>query len=231
MTKCTGPHGPLLSADGRLAGEIYQRRLQRLFFFLLCEMCSVLRRTRQGFASPRNKHAPLTEPAQHTEGFPCQQKEKIVDIGVASHGRARCTWHVHRSGAQTLEGRRSGGYARERAGTLVLPLILYFQCVYAAVVSRIRFAARSEWNLPILTYSQHVTVCYRVNATFFADAGRAPLIPNTFTRVNARYLYSYPAGDDVSQRQQPVRKHRVLLRAVPTNLEEHDVDRTATGKM
>jgi hypothetical protein len=31
----------------------------------------------------------------------------------------------------------------------------------------------------------------------------------------------------VSQRQQPVRKHRVLLRAVPTNLEEHDVDRTA----
>jgi hypothetical protein len=37
----------------------------------------------------------------------------------------------------------------------------------------------------------------------------------------------YPVGDDVSQRQQPVRKHRVLLRAVPTNLEGHDVDRTA----
>lgn len=97
-----------------------------------------------------------------------------------------------------LEGRRSGGYARERAGTLVLPLILYFQCVYAAVGPRIRFAARSEWNLPILTYFQHVTECYRVNAAFFADAGRALLIPNTFTRVNARYLYSYPAGDDMS---------------------------------
>jgi len=56
------------------------------------------------------------------------------------------------------------------------------------------------------------------------------LILNMFTHVNIgarRALHSYPVGDDVSQRQHPVRKHRVLRRAVPTNLEEHDVDRIA----
>jgi hypothetical protein len=35
----------------------------------------------------------------------------------------------------------------------------------------------------------------------------------------------------VSQRQQPVRKHRVLRRAVATTFEGHDADRTTTGKM
>jgi hypothetical protein len=53
---------------------------------------------------------------------------------------------------------------------------------------------------------------------------RPPKIPSRFTGGN-------PFGGNVSQRQQPVRKHRVLRRAVATNLEEHDVDRTTTVKM
>jgi hypothetical protein len=43
---------------------------------------------------------------------------------------------VHRSEAQTLDGRRSGGYALERVGMIVLPSILCFQCVYAAMVQQ-----------------------------------------------------------------------------------------------
>lgn len=105
---------------------------------------------------------------------------------------------VHRSAAQTLYSRRSGGYARKRAGMPVVPSILCFQHVYAAVVPRMRFAARSERNSRLPAHFQNVTERYRVNAAVFAGACRAPLIPNTFTRVNARYLYSYPAGDDVS---------------------------------
>ncbi len=50
----------------------------------------------------------------------------------------------------------------------------------------------------MLKHFQYVIECYRANAEFFAGTGRALLIPNAFTRVNARYLYSYPAGDDVS---------------------------------
>ena len=53
------------------------------------------------------------------------------------------------------------------------------------------------------------------------------LIPLTFPQSYRPVTLQLPFGGDVSQRQQPVRKHRVLLRAVPTNLEEHDVDRTA----
>jgi len=44
-------------------------------------------------------------------------------------------WRVHRSEAETLDGHRSGGYARERAGTPVLAPILSFQHVYAAATS------------------------------------------------------------------------------------------------
>jgi hypothetical protein len=60
------------------------------------------------------------------------------------------------------------------------------------------------------------------------------LIQNVLTWVNwtqATFTNRNPFGGDVSQRQQPVRKHRVLLRAVAINFEEHDVDRTTTGKM
>ncbi len=83
---------------------------------------------------------------------------------------------------------------RASAWTLVLPLILSSQSVYAAAVPRISFAARFEQNSQLPTHFQDVSKCHRVNAALFANAGRTPLIPNMFTRVNARYLYSYPAG-------------------------------------
>jgi len=42
------------------------------------------------------------------------------------------TLRVHRSEAETLDGHRSGGYARERAGMPISAPILFFQHVDAA---------------------------------------------------------------------------------------------------
>jgi hypothetical protein len=105
---------------------------------------------------------------------------------------------VHRSEAQTLDGHRSGGYARERAAMMVLPSILCFQCVYAAMVQRIRTVARHDQWSSLPARFQYVTECYHVNTLFFAAAERTLFIPIMFTLGSKWYLYSYPAGDDVS---------------------------------
>ena len=61
-------------------------------FFFAGRQRSVLRRTRQGSASPRTGHAPLTEPAQHTE-VPLTAKKKIQEfpqnLGAESGKRKR----------------------------------------------------------------------------------------------------------------------------------------------
>ena len=55
---------------------------------------------------------------------------------------------VHRSEAQTLDGHRSGGYARERAGTPVSASILCFQHVDAAATAGYSRSNREPPGLP-----------------------------------------------------------------------------------
>jgi len=103
-----------------------------------------------------------------------------------------------REAGPTLDGHRSGGYARKRAESLAPASLICFQCVYAAMVQRIRTVARHDQFSSLPTRFQYVTECYHVNTLFFAAAERTLFIPFMFTLGSKWYLYSYPAGDDVS---------------------------------
>ena len=63
---------------------------------------------------------------------------------------------VHRSEAQTLDGHRSGGYARERAGTPVSASILCFQHVNAAATQGY---SRSNREPPIFPLAALFSTC------------------------------------------------------------------------
>jgi hypothetical protein len=65
-----------------------------------------------------------------------------------SQGRAALQ-RVHRSEAETLDGHRSGGYARQRAGIPVSASILCFQHVNAAATQGYRARNRQPPIFPL----------------------------------------------------------------------------------
>jgi hypothetical protein len=110
------------------------------------------------------------------------------------------TLRVHRSEAQTLDGHRSEGYARQRAGTPVSASILCLQHVNAAATQGYRAVTANRTIFPLAACFQHVYRRKHVNALFFALAGRSPLIPLTFPHGYRAVSPQQPAGDDMSQR-------------------------------
>jgi hypothetical protein len=98
----------------------------------------------------------------------------------------------------TLDGRRSGGYARERAESFAPASILCFQYVYATEsLAFIADSPKQRVGRLVLRF-QCVDECRHGNALVFATAERTLFIPFMFTLGSKWYLYSYPAGDDVS---------------------------------
>jgi hypothetical protein len=121
----------------------------------------------------------------------------------------------------------------KRAGASLHLDAVFSTCLHHSAPERsprLHESARRSEFCHLLTRHQCVDACKRGNLSVFAVAARIALKVLTLTLERSAALCSYPIGDGVSQRQQPVRKHRVLLRAVPTNLEEHNVDRTTPAR-
>jgi hypothetical protein len=106
-------------------------------------------------------------------------------------GQGRASFSAPRSGrseAQSLDGRRSGGYSATDAPALC------FQQVHAQEPPRLR--AGTE-NTPIrrqLPHSTHVHAQQPVNTSVFAPCGCRPLIPLWFPHRNLKFLYSTHSG-------------------------------------
>jgi hypothetical protein len=95
---------------------------------------------------------------------------------------------VHRSAAQSLDGRRSGEYSRHRC----LPLC--FQHLHAQQPPRYRAGNREQHDSPQLPHSTHVHPQQPINASVFAASGCRPFIPCTFPHSNFRLLWSTHSG-------------------------------------
>ena len=105
---------------------------------------------------------------------------------------------ARREAGPTLDGRRSGGYARERAEPLHRASILCFQYVYAIEsLAYMTNSPKQRVGRLVLRF-QCVDELRRVNALVFATAARILLIVLMFTRSGGALANSYPAGDDVS---------------------------------
>jgi hypothetical protein len=106
-------------------------------------------------------------------------------------GQGRASFSAPRSGrsaAQSLDGRRSGGYSATNAQGLC------FQHVHAQEPLRLR--AGTE-NTPIYLQLPHSTSVHAqqpVNASVFAPCGRRPLIPLWFPQRNFKFLCSTHSG-------------------------------------
>src|SRR5271165_5259352 len=105
---------------------------------------------------------------------------------------------VHRSEAETLDGHRSGGYARQRAGTPISAPILCFQHVDAAATLVTAPVTAHRPFRPELTHSTRVDARKHVNALFCAVAGCIALIPQAFPQSYRPVSLQQPAGGDVS---------------------------------
>jgi hypothetical protein len=106
-----------------------------------------------------------------------------------------------RSEAESLYGRRSGGYARERAGTLVPAPIFCFHHVDAAATLGYRAGTAHTPILFLAADSIHVDARKHVNTCVGAASGCMALIPFTFPHGYRTVSLQQPAGGDVSERQ------------------------------
>jgi hypothetical protein len=111
---------------------------------------------------------------------------------------------VHRSVAQSLDGRRSGGYSRHRCPTL------YFQHVHAQQPPRLHGTTSERRFCRLAADSMHVHAQQPVNTSVFAPCGCRPLIPLWFPPGNFRLLYSSHSG--VTCHPQPAAIGSVLFR-------------------
>jgi hypothetical protein len=93
-----------------------------------------------------------------------------------------------RSAAQSLDGRRSGGYSRHQRPALC------FQYVHAQQPPRYRQATTERQFFLLVADSIHVHPQQPVNTSVFAVAGCRPLIPLTFPPGNFKFLYSSRLG-------------------------------------
>ena len=110
----------------------------------------------------------------------------------------RSTPRSGRSAAESLYGRRSGGYARERAGTPVSASILCFQHVDAAATLVTAPVTANRTFPPELAHSTRVDARKHVNASVCAVSGCMALIAFTFPQSYRAVSPQQPAGGDVS---------------------------------
>jgi hypothetical protein len=105
---------------------------------------------------------------------------------------------VHRSEAQTLDGHRSGGYARERARDADSAPILSFQHVYVAATLVTPAVTAHRPFRPEPTHSTRVDARKHVNASVYAVARCIRLALLTLTAEEPQVPLQQPAGGDVS---------------------------------
>jgi len=113
----------------------------------------------------------------------------------------RSTPRSGRSEAESLYGRRSGGYARERACDASSASILCFQQVYAAATLFTPAGTAPTSIFLLAADSTRVDACKHGNASVYAVARCMALIRFTFPHSYRTVSLQQPAGGDVSQRQ------------------------------
>jgi len=137
--------------------------------------------------------------------------EKQPQRGWRSRAGALCP---SRQRAKPLDGHRSGGYARERAGMPVPASILSFHHVDAAATLVTPAATAHPPILFLAADSIHVDACKHVNASVYAVARCMALIRFTFPQSYRPVSLQQPFGGDVSlySRRRRRRARRSRLR-------------------
>ena len=159
------------------------------------ELC---RRADRRLARHRHRHGPVAPVVWNTRKIHFSRNWKTA-AAKPSVKADRREPRSGRSEAQSLYGRRSGGYARERAGiALVSASILSFQHVYAAAT-----LVTAPVTAPMLIFllaadSARVDACKHVNASVYAVARCMMLIAFTFPHSYRPVSRQQPFGGDVS---------------------------------
>jgi hypothetical protein len=108
------------------------------------------------------------------------------------------TLRVHRSEAETLDGHRNGGYARERVREALCASILSFHHVDAAATLVTPAGTVHAPFCSELLHSTHVDARKHVNASVCAVARCMALMAFTFPQSYRKVTLQQPAGGDVS---------------------------------